>query len=174
MSWMDRLSNVLRRRDLNREIDEELQFHIDSRARDNLGTGLDAEQARRDAIVRFGGRAAIREQTRDANVLLSLDALMQDLSFAARSLRKRPVFALGAILTLALGIGANATILTVVRSVLLRPLPFPDSDRICAISYAGRRARRSGSIRVSPIACIWRSAKAIARSMRQPPSPHHH
>ena len=78
----------------------------------------------------------IREQTRDANILVRLETIVQDLVFAVRSFRKRPAFAVGALLTMALGIGASATILTVVRSVLLRPLPFPDSDKVCAISYS--------------------------------------
>ena len=136
MSWIDRLTNVLRHRDLNPEIDEELQFHIDSRIKDNIAAGLTTEEARRDALERFGGRMGIREQTRDANVLVRLETIVQDLVFAVRSYRKRPAFAVGALLTMALGIGASATILTVVRSVLLRPLPFPDSDKVCAISYS--------------------------------------
>ena len=135
MSWIHRLTNVLRHRDLNPEIDEELQFHIDSRIRDGVAAGLTPEAARRDALERFGGRMGIREQTRDANILVRLETVGQDSVFAVRSFRKRPAFALGALLTLALGIGASTTILTVVRSVLLRPLPFPDSDKVCAISY---------------------------------------
>src|SRR6185312_8476636 len=118
MSWIDRLTNVLRHRDLNPEIDEELQFHIDSRIRDNMAAGLTSEAARRDAIERFGGRMSVREQTRDANILVRLETIVQDLAFAVRSFRKRPAFAVGALLTMALGIGASATILTVVRSVL--------------------------------------------------------
>jgi putative ABC transport system permease protein len=97
------------------------------------------EDARRDAIQRFGGRIGIREQTRDANVIVRVETFLQDLGFAVRTFAKRPAFALGALLTIALGIGANTTMLTVVRSVLLRPLPFPDSDRVCAISYASPR-----------------------------------
>ena len=78
MSWIDRLTNVLRHRDLNPEIDEELQFHIDSRIRDGIAAGLTPEAARRDALERFGGRMGIREQTRDANILVRLETIGQD------------------------------------------------------------------------------------------------
>jgi len=139
MSLFDRFANVLRRRDLNAEIDEELQYHIESRIQDNVAAGMTPDDARRDAIQRFGGRMGIREQTRDANVIVRVETFLQDLGFAVRTFAKRPAFALGALLTIALGIGANTTMLTVVRSVLLRPLPFPDSDRVCAISYTSTR-----------------------------------
>jgi predicted permease len=135
MSWRIRLANLLRR-DVNLEIDEELQFHLDSRVRDNIASGMTPDEARRDAYARFGSRPGIREQTRDADILVGIETIGQDLRFAARGVRKRPGFALVAILTLALGIGANTTILTLVRSVLLRPLPFPQSDDLYTISYA--------------------------------------
>jgi putative ABC transport system permease protein len=135
MSWMNRLSNVLRRRDLNAEIDEELQFHLDARVRDNIAAGMSEVKARREAFRAFGSRSGVREATRAANVLVWLETVGQDLVIAARSLLRRPSFTTVAILTLALGIGANAAIFTVVRSVVLRPLPFPDSDRIALIAY---------------------------------------
>jgi len=139
MSLLDRFANVLRRRDLNAEIDEELQYHIESRIQDNVAAGMTPEDARRDAIQGFGGWMGIREQTRDANVIVRVETFLQDLGFAVRTFAKRPAFAVGALITIALGIGATTTMLTVVRSVLLRPLPFPDSDRVCAISYASPR-----------------------------------
>ena len=133
---MDRLSNVLRRRDLNPEIDEELQFHVDSRIRDNIAAGMTDDEARRDALERFGSRARAREETRDVELIVMLETTAQDLIYALRGLRKRPAFTLVALLTLTLGIGANAAIFTIVRSVLLRPLPFPQSGDLYAISYA--------------------------------------
>ena len=136
MSWLARLWNSVRRRDLRDDIDEELQFHIDARMRDNVAAGLSREEARRDAVMRFGNPAAIREQTQDANLAVWLETTLRDLAIAVRSFRKHPMVAATALLTLALGIGANTAIFTMVRSVLLRPLPFPEPERLYVISYS--------------------------------------
>ncbi|HET7217530.1 MAG TPA: ABC transporter permease [Vicinamibacterales bacterium] len=136
MAWQHRLWNLLRQRRLDDEIDEELAFHIASCIHDNIAAGMSADEAQRDALRRFGSRTAMRERTRDADLISVADDLRQDLAFAARSLRRRPGFTLVALLTLGIGIGATAAIFTVVRSVLLRPLPFPDPDALHAVDYA--------------------------------------
>jgi predicted permease len=138
MSWIDRARNLLGRSDLNRDIDEELQFHIDEKTRDNIAAGMSADEARRDALRRFGSRSAIREETRDADVLSRVETVGRDITFGLRHLRRQPAFACAAILTLALGIGATTAIFTVVYSVLLRPLPYPDPDRLMVVSYQTR------------------------------------
>jgi predicted permease len=138
MSLLDRLSNLFRSRDVNRDIDEELQFHIDARVADNLAAGMSAGDARRDALLKFGGAGAAREETRDADVIVAIDSLKQDLSNAARSLWRRPGFSATVVATLALGIGAATTIFTVVESLLLRPLPFASPERIYSLSHYPR------------------------------------
>jgi putative ABC transport system permease protein len=140
MGWITRLSNLVRQRDLNADIDEELQFHLEARIADNIAEGMTDDEARRDALRRFGGRAGVRERTRDANVFVALESLRQDLMFAARSLGQRPSFTAVALLTLALGIGANTSIFTIVEGVLIKPLPFADSDRLHVVSYADPRS----------------------------------
>ena len=120
---------------LNREIDEELQFHIDEKTRDNIAAGMTAADARQDAVRRFGSRAAIREEAHDANVLTQVETVCRDVAYALRNLRRQRAFACAAILTLALGIGATTAIFTVVYGVLLRPLPFPDPDQVMVVSY---------------------------------------
>ena len=135
MSWIDRARNVIGRGDVNREIDEELQFHIDEKIRENIAAGMSADEARRDAVRRFGSRSAIREETHDANVLTHVENVFRDVAFALRNLRRQPSFAFAAILTLALGIGATTAIFTVVYGVLIRPLPFPDADEVMVVSY---------------------------------------
>jgi predicted permease len=141
MSWFNRLSNLIRRRDLNAEIDEELQFHIDARIRDNIAAGMTPAEARRDALRRFGAAPAHRDATRDADIIVSLETLVQDVVFACRSLVRRPALTGLALLTLALGIGINTSMFTIVQSVLLRPLRFAEPERVHVISHSQQGGR---------------------------------
>ena len=135
MGVIRRAWNLLRQKQLTDEIDDELQFHIDASIRANIESGMSADEARRDALRRFGTPASVRDRAHDANVHVFADNLRQDFGFALRSLRKRPGFAAVALITMTLGLGASTAIFTVVRSVLLRPLPFPEPDALHVISY---------------------------------------
>ena len=116
--------------DLTHELESHLQFHID----DNLRAGMSPEEARRQALIKFGGVEQTKEAVRERRGLLLLDSLQQDVRFALRMLGKNPGFAATAILTLALGIGANTAIFNVANSVLFRPLPFEEPSRLVFIS----------------------------------------
>jgi predicted permease len=123
MRWLTRLANLVRRRDLNPEIDEELRFHLDARAADNRAAGMTEAAARRDALRRFGSVASLRERTRDIHVLTHLERLWHDVRHGARVFARHPSMTAIAILSIALGTGANVAIFSFADALLLRPLP---------------------------------------------------
>ena len=132
---MSRLLNRLRgRRDrLEADLARELQYHIDRRVEELTRRGLSATEAGRQARLEIGGVAQVQEAVRDAWVWRWLDALVRDARYAARSLTTNWGFALGACVVLAVAIGANTAIFSVLNAVLLQPLPYPSAERLIAI-----------------------------------------
>ena len=127
---LSRLVGSLRRRSVEPELDEEIRFHLDMETARNVRLGMAPDAARRAALVRFGGREQIKEAVRDEYRSRPLEDLVHDLRYGIRSALRVPLFSLLAVLTLALGIGANAAVFGVVKSVLLDALPYADAGRL--------------------------------------------
>src|SRR5258708_968727 len=124
---------LFRRRSLDRDLDAELRSHLEMAIERNLGRGMSMEQARREALLGFGGLERTKQIYRERRGLPFIDTALQDIRFSFRMLSKSPGFTAVAVLTLALGIGSTTAIFSVVYGVLLRPLPYSDANRIMAI-----------------------------------------
>jgi predicted permease len=128
-AW-NRLLAVFRRGPIDIDLDAEIAAHLEAATEENLRQGMALEEARRRALVRFGGIAQAREQHREARGLPALDVLFQDVRFSLRTLRRDRAFACIVILVLALGVGANVAVFSVVNTILLRPLAFRDPSQL--------------------------------------------
>jgi predicted permease len=122
------------RRDADAELDEELRAHVEMAAEEHRRRGMSGETARLAALREFGGITQIRERFREQESLLWLENLRRDIGYTLRQMRKSPGFAAVVIVTLALGIGANSAVFTVLNAVLLRPLNFPNANRLVEIT----------------------------------------
>jgi len=145
MPVMDKLSQLwrrllfyLRRDKFDRELEEEMRFHLEMKAEENLAAGISLEEARYAAQRQFGNQTLLREVSRDMWAVRSIETLFQDLRYGARILVKNPGFTFVAVLSLALGIGANTAIFTLMDAVLFKLLPVRDPEQLVIVAHAGQ------------------------------------
>ena len=155
-----RLRSLFRRPRVEQELDEELRYHIDRQIEAHLENGLTPEAARHAAMRAMGSIEQLKEGCRDMRRGHVLEELAGDLRYGLRSLRQNPGFTAAVVLTVAVGIGANSAIFSVVEAALLRPLPFPRPERLVMIDSINAAAGPQA-------ACLLRTSATGANSRRR-------
>ncbi|MBL9204860.1 MAG: hypothetical protein JNN01_07230, partial [Opitutaceae bacterium] len=131
--WLQRLLNLARRKRWEQEMAEEMRHHLEQQTQLNREGGMEESEARWAAQRQFGHVAGIQERARDARFPGWWDAFSRDVRLGVRALGRNPGFTLVVVLTLAIGVGANTAMFSIVNAVLLRPLPFPEADRLVMV-----------------------------------------
>ncbi len=146
------LRGLFRKKEAEQDLDEELRGYLDASVREKVAAGMSPDAALRAARQEFGGLEAVKENTRAAGWESLVESFWQDICFGARILRKNPGFTVVAVLTLALGIGANTAVFSLVNAILLRPIPFADPGRLMMIWHTPPQTSFPGVARfiVSP------------------------
>jgi len=158
-----KLRSLFRRRQVEQELDEELQYHLERKIEEGVAQGRTPEEARYAALRDIQGIEQRKEECRDMRGMNGIDNLFHDLRYGCRMLAKNRGFAAVAILTLALGIGANTAIFTVVNSVLLRPLDYPEPDRIVQLMNSTPNDFAKGAS--TPRFIVWRQQTQILQDV---------
>ena len=145
-TWLSRLGGLLRGTRLDRDLDDEVALHIELATEANIRRGMSERDARAAALRSFGGVIQMKESYRDQRGLPFVETFLQDTRYGVRALWRTKGFTAAALLTLALGIGANSAIFSVVNAVLLRPLNYPDPERIVQMyrNAGGLQERTNG------------------------------
>jgi len=148
-AWLMRLAGLFNKKQHDQEMAEELESHLQMHIEENLSRGMTPQEARRQALIKLGGAEQAKERYRERRSFPALESFVQDLRYGLRQLRRSPGFTAVAVLTLALGIGVNTSIFSLVYSLALRPLPVKDAGSIVNI-YEDFRGRYSRGVQGSP------------------------
>lgn len=141
--------NPFRRRNRNEELDREIAFHIEELTQANISKGMSADEARRQAMIEFGGREQVNQELRRVHASVFFDRVAFNVKAAIRFVQRAPSFSIAVILILAMGIGFNSAVFSAMDAVVLRPLPFPDADQLVVL-YQHDVKNRSANHFVAP------------------------
>jgi len=159
-----RLASYLRGRKSEGELEDEIEMHLRMHIEENLRKGMTPEQARREALLKLGGVEQTKESYRERRGLPLLEGFLRDLRFGLRTLGKNPGFTFVVVFTLALGIGANTAIFSVMESQLWRPLPFPDSERLVDVHTVLQKNPKQWDMITNPLCVAWmRTSHSFAK-----------
>jgi len=162
--WLARVRAVFTKRALDADFADELAHHLESQTEENIRLGMTPAEARRQAQLSIGGSEQLRELHRETRSLPWLEQSWQDLRYAVRMFRRERGFTVTALLILAVGIGLNTTVFSLVNTVLLRPLPFAEADRLVWITNAGSKQELSG---ITSQIDTWEGLQATNRTLEQ-------
>jgi putative ABC transport system permease protein len=165
VSLIARIRAMFQRDRLDRELDDELRSHLEMRAADNLAAGMSPDKARYEAQKRFGNTTLLKEDTRNTDIIAWLDEAARDFRHSLRILQRSPGFTAVAVLTLALGIGADTALFSVLDSVLLHPLPYHDPDRLVMVWESSSQHPNPHNTVSPPNFLDWQTRNTVFSSM---------
>ena len=163
MSIFRRVSSLLRSRQLEQDLEDELRSHLEMRVEENLDSGMNEQEARREAAMRFGNKCSARENTRSVYLVAWLESVLQDLQYGFRTMRRSPAFSLVAVVTVALTIGMTTAVFTIVNSVLLRPLPYAAPSQLIWAATLDPRTHQPGT--PGPDVAAWMEQNKTLKAM---------
>ena len=184
MSWIGRFANLFRQDRLDDDIEDELRFHLEERARELEDKGMSPSAAAVEARRRLGNRLLLRETSREIKLLPWLDSIAKDVRFGVRMLRKDAVVTLATLVSLAMAIGACTAAFSLVDALILRPLPVKEPEQLISLSYptfsaerphsdpstihsSNVSAKRAANMSISSGQCRWREAPCLLRFQRR-------